>query len=515
MPHSTPLTDTLKLLAALQKERGIAILSETQQEMTHAASFDKQATNTYKTLTTAQKENPDFWILLPERFFDAFAVRNNEAFRKGHKIENLIEWYLFNLEQPIYQMVISSITNSPHFSPAQTSALIHFAASLGYLCQLRDIGISIYAKAEMSISDTRRLKNAATSYLARERLFLGLAEENLKKKMDEAKGSPIAAISKLDEILRRIKEGFAKSVMADIAFPNWFHTLNNELENLHIALHKTIKSLTQDSTDLAAQNTYSQALDHDIESQLHSIGTLPLFRGLPETTLRMILKGARLMELNKNKVFLRQGETLSRHYIMIDGWAKTYKTNTEGQESIIQILSKKESILDIGLSGSTMTGLSAKTISNAYILSIPLSTLRDHASRNRELTQNLLAATQKRLGRLVGQYEQITLHTAMERVGWFFVNLHLETGLEGKPLQLPFDKSLIAAYLNIKPETFSRTLKSFRKLGFVINKNEVELPHPHALCDYCDPEMALRCCRAEASNCAPIQAARKLSETNM
>jgi len=512
MSYSTTIIEKLQLLADLQKERSIAILSETQQEMAQTSSFDEQAIKTHKTLTMAQKENPDFWILLPERFFDAFAIRNNKEFRKNHKIKNLIEWYIFNLEQPIYQLIISNITNSSYFSPSQTSAIIHFIASLTYLCQLRDIGIEIYAKAEMTRKDTRLLKNVATSYLARERLFLGLADENIKHKINNIKGSTIASIGPLNEILRKTKSGSAKSVMANISFPHWIQTFNNEINELHKSLQKTIKSLIDDGIDLTAQNTRSQDLDLDIETQLQIINNLPIFIGIPETTLRMILKGAHLIKTKKNDLFLIQGETLTRQFIVIDGWVKTYKTNQDGQESILQILGKKEAILDTGLFIRSSSNISAKTISGAVILSVPLSILKDYIYRNRELAKNLFTETQNRLNKLLYQYEQITMHTAIERVGWFFVNLYIETGLEGKPIKLPFDKSLIASYLNIKPETFSRVLSKFRKEGFVINKHEIHLPNQHALCKYCDPEMAVKCCRADSINCKPIQLARKQKE---
>ena len=43
-------------------------------------------------------------------------------------------------------------------------------------------------------------------------------------------------------------------------------------------------------------------------------------------------------------------------------------------------------------------------------------------------------------------------------------------------VELPYDKSLIASYLDMKPETFSRTLKKFKQKGFEIRKDAVILP---------------------------------------
>ena len=500
---------TLSLLDSLQTERGVALLPTCQTDHIPVEDFDDLAQASHEILVLAQKNNPDFWAVLPENFFEAFAKRNNAEFRSSLNPVNLREWYVFNLEHPMHQLAISHLTSDAHFSPSQMSALIHYIASLLYLSQLRDLGTIVYTKAEITPTDSRRMKNAASSYLARERLFLGLADENLRQIIEDAQNTYVTTSAETDALLRKIKDGYAKGVLASTPLPDWLENLNREIKKLQTSLLQAITKLTQQAQEMATTNLSSQTLDSDIEHALHAIRTLPLFRGLSEAALRNLLKGARLMEIDKNGSFMSQGDPTQRFFIMMEGWAKTTKTTAEGQEAIVQILGKRECVLDIGYANASIAALNGRAITKCKLLSLSLPILRDHASRNRELAQNLLNATTTRLQKLVSQFEQITLRTAHQRVGWFLVNLHLETGIEGAPLKLPFDKALIASYLNLKPETFSRVLKDFRGQGFIIEKDHVTLPSPQALCAYCDPEMALRCCRAEATNCAPIRAARR------
>ena len=507
---SDTLIQMLSLLAALQRECGVALLAP--ENLTHsdeAESFEAQAALTNVALETAQKNNPDFEALLPDRFFESFALRNNAAFRASLPPENLAEWYLFNLEQPVYHLVLGLLTEDQSFAPVRASAFVHFAAALGRLRQLRDIGLSVYAKMEVMPIDARKLKSAAASFLAREKLFLGLADETLKQMMDETKQTPLFVLGEMDQILRKLRDGLGVEVLKTTPLTTWLRVFNDELQTLHAALTKTLTRLAAENAESIAQIGPSAAIDADVEAHLEIIEILPVFRGLSESTLRGVLKGARLIDAKKNEVLIAQGDPVSRFFILMDGWAKTTKTSAEGQEAVMQIMGKKECLLDMGLMGAVPSPVSVKTITAARVLSLSLPALRDYASRNRELAQNLLALTTARLARLAAQYEQVTLRTAEQRVGWFLINLHLETGLEGAPLKLPFDKALIASYLNIKPETFSRVLQTFRARGFLIDKYQVIMPEPRALCAYCDPEMALRCCRAEAVNCAPIIAARR------
>lgn len=503
------LLPTLSLLEALQKERGLALSEHALTDTSDILSFDEQAALTHKELTLAQKNNLDFWVLLPERFFESFAKRNNAEFRKGLDHDSLVEWYLFNLEQPIYQLALSHLANHAGLTPSQTGAFIHYVASLGYLSQLRDGGLAIYRRAEILPVDVSRMKNMALSCLSRERLFMGLTDEKLRRWMDEARSPSLMTIGEMDQTLRKIKDGYSKGVLAEHPIPAWLSLFNDEITQRFDCLITTISRLLQDNKEAEASHGLVASLDSDIEREWENIKLHPLFRGLSDISLRNLLKGASLIDINKNTTLFSQGDPLSRFIILWEGWARSYKTNAEGQESILQILGKKDGLLDHGLMASALSPFTFKTITKSRILSLSLATLGDHLSRNRELSHNFLMATTTRVQRLVGQFEQITLRTAEQRVGWFLINLHLETGLEGEPIKLPFDKALIASYLNIKPETFSRVLGQFKKRGFTIEKHQITMPETHALCEYCDPDMALRCCRAEATDCAPIRAARK------
>jgi len=68
-------------------------------------------------------------------------------------------------------------------------------------------------------------------------------------------------------------------------------------------------------------------------------------------------------------------------------------------------------------------------------------------------------------------------------------------------IQLPYDKSLIASYLDMTPETFSRTLKKFKDRGFRIENNTITQPDPNALCGYCDQSLANACKYRDGEDC--------------
>ena len=66
---------------------------------------------------------------------------------------------------------------------------------------------------------------------------------------------------------------------------------------------------------------------------------------------------------------------------------------------------------------------------------------------------------------------------------------------------MPYDKATIASYLDMTPETFSRSLNQFRKKGFSIHNDQITKPDPTALCKFCDETLAQSCSYKDNEQC--------------
>ena len=88
----------------------------------------------------------------------------------------------------------------------------------------------------------------------------------------------------------------------------------------------------------------------------------------------------------------------------------------------------------------------------------------------------------------------LQMKDAYGRVGWFLLHQHIVHSVgRNDSIFLPFDKSLMASYLNMTPETFSRTIKKFKDKGFVFNKDSVTVPHLMSLCEHCSENLKGMC----------------------
>jgi CRP-like cAMP-binding protein len=119
---------------------------------------------------------------------------------------------------------------------------------------------------------------------------------------------------------------------------------------------------------------------------------------------------------------------------------------------------------------------------------------------------NLMAAMRRRAQTLLDHVEHLTLRDAEQRVGWFLLRVRLLTSPESVvtgdvEIELPFEKTVIASYLNIKPETLSRILHQLRDRGFRMQRNKIAMPEAQALCGYCDARAAEMCPYGDTKHC--------------
>lgn len=408
---------------------------------------------------------------------------------------NVVTWYTERLVTPAIDFLNSLVLHNNQYSAVRASAFVYLLQWQDRLGHEREMVTQLAGQEWLhDEAFVGRLKKIIRERQTYERLFWGVADDTqqqvclfLKKSFLESRSPAAAAASRKQDK---------------------FSFFCNKIEALHEAAKKITTLLIDENARQTATSPQGQTLDSEIEGHYDIIKALPLFRGIKNDVLRNVLRSARLVQHDKASVFVMQGELTTRFYIVLDGWVKVFKSTTEGDEAILQLLGKRDCVLFYTLFPAGPSPVSARTITKTKLLSLPVSMLRDDIVQHKELALNLLAISSKRTQRLINHFEQLTLRSAKERVGGFLLNLNLDTGIGGPPIVLPFDKSLIANYLGIKPETFSRILQDFRERGFLIDRQQITLPDPYALCTYCDSDTMAKCDLADTDTCPRAESCR-------
>jgi CRP-like cAMP-binding protein len=199
---------------------------------------------------------------------------------------------------------------------------------------------------------------------------------------------------------------------------------------------------------------------------------IPIFSGLKPETVERLIAPASVMILKSGDCLFRQGDVSSAFFIMVDGWVKLYRLTLGGDEAIIHILTKGESVGEAMAFTGSRYSATAEAVSNSRVVRIPADYLVRCIHEMPDIALAIIASTTGRLQRLVQEIEHLKAQSGIQRVAEFLAGL-CPSGSGPHTITLPYDKTLIAGRLGLKPESLSRAFAKLRRVGVEVRASHV------------------------------------------
>lgn len=218
-----------------------------------------------------------------------------------------------------------------------------------------------------------------------------------------------------------------------------------------------------------------------------ALRAIPLFAGLPRQSIEGIIDRARVAKRGSGAVLFLQGDPADRFYVVLDGWVKLWRETAAGEETVVGIFTRGESFAEAAIFDSGSYPVNAETVAPVRLLSVPAKPLIDAIGSDQQMALRMLASMSRHMRGLVAQLEQVQARSAAERVAVFLLRLGPD-GQDTHDIELPYDKSLVAARLGMRPETFSRALLQLRKIGVEVAGSHVTVPDTGVLRRFCADE---------------------------
>ena len=212
---------------------------------------------------------------------------------------------------------------------------------------------------------------------------------------------------------------------------------------------------------------------------------LAFFAGLPDAVVLAFMNEGRLASYAKKQNIFLQGDEADRLFVVLSGWVKLFRETPEGEEVVLALFTRGDVFGEAAIFGQAGYPFSADAAEETRVLEIPGGLLRTQAKENHEVMSRIMNSMSREMRNLQMENEHLALMSAPQRVGCLL--LQLSSGMIGKggTFTLPYDKSLAAARLGMKPETFSRALSQLKPVGVTVNGPEVSIDSFAALVDYC------------------------------
>jgi CRP-like cAMP-binding protein len=206
----------------------------------------------------------------------------------------------------------------------------------------------------------------------------------------------------------------------------------------------------------------------------------PLLRPLTDAQLARVAARAVTLRLAEREPLFEQGDPADRFYLVLKGQIKLARISPDGNEKVIEIVTPGSTFAEaLMFLNRPSYPVGACAVGPVEVISIDA---KDFVAMLRDSVDTcflLLGDMSRRLRALIGEIDDITLHSATCRVAGYLLRRIEE---EGPHLVLDVPKLVIASRLTVQPETFSRILRVLSDRGVVrIDGRDVSVLDPKAL----------------------------------
>jgi CRP-like cAMP-binding protein len=199
---------------------------------------------------------------------------------------------------------------------------------------------------------------------------------------------------------------------------------------------------------------------------------IPVLSGLKAEALAVLLAESSVINLRPGNLLFHQGDPALAFFLVVEGWIKLYRITPAGDEAVLNVLTTGESLAEAVTFTSGRYPATASAVTRARAVMIPADHVMNCIREMPDIAFAMIASTSQQLHRMVQRIEQLTAQSATQRVADFLATL-APCSKGPCTIELPYDKSVIAGRLGLKPESLSRVFAKLRSVGVNVRASHV------------------------------------------
>lgn len=201
-------------------------------------------------------------------------------------------------------------------------------------------------------------------------------------------------------------------------------------------------------------------------TDLPEIRHLPLFSDMLQANFEQLMQAAYAQSFPAGVELIRQGDPADFLHVVVEGRVELF-AEWGGQTCTMAIVQPVGTFILAACIRDAPYLMSARTLQKSRIILIPASDLRAVFRRDPEFAVSTINELAGCYRAVVRHAKGLKLRTARERVAAYLVRQAQRAGGAGS-FTLPLEKRVIASYLGMTPESFSRTLKQLESVGIAV-----------------------------------------------
>ena len=209
-----------------------------------------------------------------------------------------------------------------------------------------------------------------------------------------------------------------------------------------------------------------------------------LFSALSDTQLERVRRYSHIIDLLEGESLFFQGDEATSFYLVLSGRVKLFRVSPDGKEKVVEIMETGASFAEaLMFMDQPHYPVTATALAPSRVIAI---NGREYKAMLRESIEScflLMGNMSYRLRDLIREIDALSLDTGTVRTIAYLLHRAPEGVIS---FELNVAKSVIASRLSVKPETFSRILKSLHERDIVtIEGRNVTIHDREAMISIC------------------------------
>lgn len=214
------------------------------------------------------------------------------------------------------------------------------------------------------------------------------------------------------------------------------------------------------------------------EVHRYALKATTLFSDFSNDMLDEVLDHTILKECKKSQLLCLTGDKADYFYVIIHGLVKLFRETRDGHEAITAVLTSHDVFGRNTVIKDATLPYSAQAVTDTTLLMISadfMQYMTEHSHEYDHFLSKFLQGGLDEAGQLGLEIEHLALMTSTERVGCYLLKLCGNQREGSISFDLPYEKSLVAGRLGMKPETFSRSLNQLSEIGVEVKNATVTI----------------------------------------
>lgn len=208
-----------------------------------------------------------------------------------------------------------------------------------------------------------------------------------------------------------------------------------------------------------------------------------LLAGAPDPIVDTFLSRAHVVRYDRGNTIQCQGEPAQCFFIVLEGWVKLFRITPNGYEAVVGVYTRGHSFNEGAALRDGGQGICAEAASNCTVLRIEAEPILRAIGDEPGLAMAILSNSIHQTNALIAQVERLKAQNGAQRVADFLLDLCDSDAASGMVV-LPYEKTLIAGYLGMKPESLSRAFSRLKSVGVSVRQSTATISDMAALRDF-------------------------------